>query len=227
MCFLIVETRFPSMRCMWYTSYWSFTFSLPMLSTNSAASSVVYNRYGPFSKVLTASIITSAPCPAAWSAAHPTVSRASWSCSTRSGLLTSPLSPAGMSPASELKIATSRPASLIARSTSSRSSPMGHQNSTAENPASFALANRSGSGTSLNTIDTFAQNFIYEFLLLSRMAIHMARRYREGHDLLLVGFGAGELSRQFALSHDQDPVGDAQDLDEFGGDYQDGETVLG
>src|SRR5918995_46872 len=71
-----------------------------------------------------------------------------------------------MSPASKLKRATSNPASLIAASTSPRSSPAGHQNSTALKPASLALPNRSSSGTSLNRIETLAQNFIYGLLSL-------------------------------------------------------------
>jgi hypothetical protein len=65
-----------------------------------------------------------------------------------------------MSPASKLNRTTSSPASPIAASTSPRSSPLGHQNSTAENPALFALPNRSRNGASLNRMETFAQNLM-------------------------------------------------------------------
>src|ERR687894_999790 len=79
-------------------------------------------------------------------------------CSTRSGSPARPLSPDGISPASKLKSATERPAPAMAASTSPRSSPEGHQNSTAEKPASLARPKRCRKGTSLNRIETFALN---------------------------------------------------------------------
>src|SRR5918998_488075 len=91
----------------------------------------------------------------------------SLNCSSRSGSPTSPLSPAGISPASKLKSATSRSASFTARSISLRSASWpGHQNSTAEKPAEAARPKRSSSGTSLNRIETFALNLMPTLLLL-------------------------------------------------------------
>src|SRR5215204_526175 len=67
----------------------------------------------------------------------------------------------------------------MASSTSESSSPDGHQNSTAENPASRALPNRSSSGTSLNRMETFAQNLIARLPLLHAACIrHSEKRFR-------------------------------------------------
>ncbi len=77
-------TRLPSILCMWYRSCWILKLGRPTLRTNSTACPVVRRRYGPFSKVLTASTTTSIPEARASSAANPTFSRASESCSSRS-----------------------------------------------------------------------------------------------------------------------------------------------
>ena len=71
-----------------------------------------------------------------------------------------PRSPDGMSPASKFISATSTPASSIAEATSSSDSPPGHQNSTARNPARAARSKRSRNATSLNSVETLAQNFM-------------------------------------------------------------------
>src|SRR5262245_12092470 len=78
----------------------------------------------------------------------------------RSGTPASPRSPDGMSPASKFISATSTPASSIAEATSSSDSPPGHQNSTPRNPARAARSKRSRNATSLNSIETLAQNFM-------------------------------------------------------------------
>ena len=99
----------------------------------------------------------SQPIRCARSSATGTFSRKRWA---RSGSLSSPRSPFGISPASKLNSATCRPASPIAASTSSSASPAGHQNSTASKPARAARSKRSRNGTSLKRIETLAQNFI-------------------------------------------------------------------
>jgi hypothetical protein len=78
-----------------------------------------------------------------------------------------------MSPASKLKRATERSASFIARSTLPSSSPPGYQNSTAENPALFALPNRSRNGASLNGIETLAQNLINSTGLVINLSVQL------------------------------------------------------
>src|SRR4051794_34542348 len=110
----------------------------------------------------------------------------------RSGSLSRPRSPLGISPASKLNSATCRFAGLIADSTSSSASPAGHQNSTASKPAAAARSKRSRKGASLNRIETLAQNFIH----LSSLVPYSGIRVLElGGNVLMVvirvksGFG--------------------------------------
>ena len=53
------------------------------------------------------------------------------------------------------------------------------------------------------------------------------QRRGEVHDRLLAGLGAGELAGLAALGHDEDAVGEEQELGELGGDHEDGEALGG
>ena len=75
------------------------------------------------------------------------------------GFDTMPRSPAGMSPAAKLSPVNCTPASWMARMNAVTSASdgvgvaNGHQNSTAEKPASLAAAGRSSSGRSVSRIE--------------------------------------------------------------------------